>query len=493
MRSRRDGVHLHGIRSGNRSRTSPPPRHGVVALLLSLLLLPGCSTGERPDLVIVDARILDVETGQVARNRTIVISDGEITGMVGKGREVPEAARILDVEGALVTPGLVDAHGHMAFVLGDSVSTGGGLITRLDPSRDSVATYRERYAGAYLPHGVTTVRDVGTSEADLELLSDVWQEPSSDLPDLFPSGAALVSAPGEGRTTFPGHVVVEDPEAARAKVRSYRDRGFRHVKLYWRLREPEFRVALDEARRLGMEVTGHVDFHVLGFDRALDLGLRSFEHAYTVGVGAMTDDEYRAVWRREVPAVYGDRRRGLFHLGVTELFHQLGPEDPNMLALVQRLADTGSTVSTSLHIFAQQVGAAPFVVRTGTSFDDVSGLTGEQRARARRGYEILAGYVRRMHEAGVRLTLAPDWLEPGRVALSEMALLRRAGIPMDDVFRIATLNGARSLGLEDRGTVEPGRKADLVIWHSDPLRDPGALFADKTVVKDGRVVEEDDA
>lgn len=459
------------------------------AALLSLaLLLPACSAEDPPDLVVTDARVLDVDTGTVTPDRTVVVSDGRIVAVRDDGG-TPEGAPTLDADGRLLTPGLVDHHGHTAFVLGDSVSSGGGFITDLDPSPDSLAAYRRRYARAYLPHGVTTVRDVGSAEEDLELLSDWWEEPSPDLPDLFPSGAALVSPPGEGGTTFPGHVVVEDPEAARAKVRSYHDRGFRHLKLYWRLREPEFRAALDEARRLGMDVTGHVDFHVLGFRRALDLGLRSFEHAYTVGVGALTDAEYRALWRRDVPAVYGDRRRGLFHLGVTEVFNQIGPDDPDTLALIRRLADTGSTVSTSLHIFAQQVGAAPFVLRTGIPFDDVSGLTEEQRDRARRGYELLADYVRRMHEAGVRLTLGPDWMEPGRVALSEMLLLHRAGIPMDEVFRIATLNGARSMGLEDRGTVEPGRKADLVLWHEDPLEDPEALFGGKTVVKGGTVVE----
>jgi len=447
--------------------------------------------GARADLVLTDARVLDVESGEVRRGRTVVIEDGEIRGIRPGGRPLPEADRTLDAGGRLVTPGLVDVHGHMAFVLGDSVSSGGGYITDLDASRDSLAAYRERYARAYLGHGITTVRDVGSPEADLALLSDWYRKPSPGLPDFHPSGAALVSPPRGDRAPYQGHVVVADPEAARDKVRSYGDLGFRHLKLYWRLREPEFRAALEEARRLDMTVTGHVDFHVLGFERALDLGLRSFEHAYTVGVGAMTDAEYRQLWQEDVPAAYGDRRRGLFHLGVTEVFQQLGPDDPDTLALIDRLARTGSTVTTSLHILAQQVGVAPFVVRSGTSFDDVSGLTDDQRARARRGYGILADYVRRMHEAGVRLALAPDWVQPGRVALSEMWLLHRAGIPMEEVFRIATLQGARAMDLRDRGTLEPGTRADLVIWDGDPLVDRDALFGGKTVVRAGRLVGTD--
>jgi imidazolonepropionase-like amidohydrolase len=173
---------------------------------------------------------------------------------------------------------------------------------------------------------------------------------------------------------------------------------------------------------------------------------------------------------------------------MTEVFNQLGPDNRYLQELIERLAETGSTVSTSLHIFAQQVGAAPFVLRTGTMFDDVSGLADAQRKRARKGYEILAKYVRKMHEAGVRLALAPDWLEPGRVALSEMLLLHKAGISMTDIFRIATLNGARSIGLKDRGTIEPGMRADMVIWDEDPLEDPEALFGSKTVLRRGELL-----
>lgn len=463
----------------------------VFAMISSLALTLACVEEgypqTQPDLAIVGANVLDTRTGRVAQDRTVVIGDGVIRSILGPGHEPPSGARILDAEGGLLTPGLVDVHGHLAYVLGDSVSSGGGYITRLDPSPDSLAAYRSRYARAYLPFGVTTVRDVGSTESDLTLLS-TWTDRRPNFPDFLPSGAALVSRE-EGRATFPGHVVVHDSEGARAKVRDYHDEGFEHLKLYWRLREPEFRAALDEAGRLGMHVTGHIDFHVLPFAQALDLGLRSFEHAYTVGVGAMTGAEYQQLWREDVPAIYGERREGFFHLAMTELFNQLGPENPEIIGLIDRMAETGSSVSTSLHIFAQQVDAAPFRLNTGTSFDDVSNLTDAQRSRARRGYELMADYVRQMHEAGVRLTLAADWLEPGRTILSEMVLLHEAGIPMADVFRIGTLNGARALGLEDRGTIEPGAKADLVIFQGNPLKSPDALFSIRAVVKDGRVVE----
>lgn len=446
------------------------------------------ATEQRPavDLVIERARVLDVRSGEVLEGRTIVVDDGRIVSVEPPGEPAPQTDRSLDADGRLVTPGLVDVHHHTAFVLGDSVSEGGGYIARLSMEPDSIAAYRERFAEAYLPFGVTTVRDAGSDEDHAPMLR-AWMERSPQAPDFHPVGGALVSAE-EGRTPYPGHAVVRDPSDAVKKVKLYQKLKFRHIKLYWRLRRPEFAAALGEARRLGMDVTGHVDYQVLGFERALDLGLRSFEHAYTVGVGALTREEFLSAWRVEAPETYGDETRGRFLLGALEYFHQLGLEDPRVLRLIGRLAETGSTVTPTLHIFAQRLGLTWFTSPSVAGFDDTSWLIPEQLAHAREGYEILAGYVRRMHEAGVRLAIGTDWVDPGQAVLSEMLLLHELGIPVAEVFRIATLDSARAIGIADEvGAVEPGMRAHLVVFDSDPLGDPRAILGGKTVIKDGAV------
>jgi imidazolonepropionase-like amidohydrolase len=101
-------------------------------------------------------------------------------------------------------------------------------------------------------------------------------------------------------------------------------------------------------------------------------------------------------------------------------------------------------------------------------------------------YHIEEQYVYRFYMSGVRLNLGTDTPDPGKAALSEMLLLHRAGIPMAAVFTIATLHGAEEVGQADVvGTVEPGKRADLILFDRNPLDDPANLLAGKTVIKSG--------
>ena len=70
-----------------------------------------------------------------------------------------------------------------------------------------------------------------------------------------------------------------------------------------------------------------------------------------------------------------------------------------------------------------------------------------------------------------------------------MLLLNEAGIPMRDVLKIATINGARTLHLDSLyGSIEKGKRANLVMFDKDPLKDPKNLLSKITVIKDGEVV-----
>jgi imidazolonepropionase-like amidohydrolase len=438
-------------------------------------------------LVIRHATVFDVRTLRPRPNTTVVIRGDRIVAVLpdAAARDTT-ALRTIDGHGRLLTPGLIDVHHHIDYVFPDSITPGNGAVAKFVMRPDSIAAYRARWANEYLPYGVTTVREVGGNDRHLALRI-AWMQPSTSAPDLFVTGGALVS-PEPGRVPFLGHTVVRDSADAARQVRAYYDAGLRDIKLYWRLREPEYVGAFVEARQLGMHATTHVDFGIMSIQRALALGVRHFEHAYTIGVSILSSKEIGTAWTNTTRAL-GENGPAQFYWGTFEYFNLIGPANGRMTALIASLARSGATVTPTLHLFAQHVGEAGFVSKRFGRGDNSEAWTPAQRARALAGYRILATYVRELHDAGVQLAVGTDWRDPGRAVLSEMLVLNKAGIPMASVLQIATLGGARVLERErEFGAVDAGYRANLVLFERDPLVDPRALFGPKTVVKSGVVV-----
>ncbi len=448
---------------------------------LGAILLGALPCAARPhyDTAIVHARVLDVRTGRVRENASILIRDGRIADVVADGAAAGvSAGHTIDAAGRLVTPGLVDVHFHSGEIVGDSLT--------MRP--DSIRAYRRRLSDVYLPFGVTTVRSCGDDERWIPMLQ-AWMKDARDAPDFYACGAAIVS-PNE--RNFPGHVAVNGPDSARAKVRQYHDAGFRHLKVYWRLREAEFGPVMDEARRLGMNVVGHVDYKVLGIHRAMELGLRQFEHAYTLGVDAIDSTGYeydngQVFVDHYASYIHDNQVPGSFFISRMEMFNTLGPASPALARLGDDLRAHGAGVTPTLHVFAQRFGLTWFATPSRKpGYDDTEVLADSALARCRAGYRILAGTVKRLYDAGVPLTVGSDWADPGKACLSEMLLLHECGIAMPAVFTAATLNGAREMGIAaDTGAIEKGLKANLVIFDADPLVDPTNLLGRRTVLKDG--------
>jgi imidazolonepropionase-like amidohydrolase len=465
---------------------SSSPRIALLALSALVAGAPRALDAQTVSLAIRHATLFDSEHATTRAHVTVLVDSGRIVAVGDDRLARRRAITEIDAHGRLLIPGLIDVHHHVAYTFPDSITPGGGAISRLVMQPDSIAAYRGRWAAQFLPYGVTAVREVGGDDRYLPLMV-AWMQASPSAPDIFPSGGALVSEE-PGRIPFRGHAVVRDSADAVRVVQRYHAAGLRDVKLYWRLREPEFSAALREANRLGMHVTAHIDFGVMSIERAMELGLRHFEHAYTLGVEALPGDRITAAWRAARDSVLLGRPDGAFYMGVLEHFIALGPNDTAMARLIEELARTHSTVTPTLHIFAERLGLTYFTTPSLGAFDNSARWTPAQVAHARRGYAILEQYVRRLHEARVPLAVGTDWLEPGKAVLSEILLLHRAGIPMAEVLRIATLESARTMERgSEYGVIALGRKADLVLFDASPLDDPAGLLGGRTVIKDGVV------
>jgi imidazolonepropionase-like amidohydrolase len=119
------------------------------------------------------------------------------------------------------------------------------------------------------------------------------------------------------------------------------------------------------------------------------------------------------------------------------------------------------------------------------------GWSAEDYRRARAAWPKALELVRIMHERGVLLAAGTDannpWTPPGESFHRELELLAQAGITANDVIGIATRNGAKALGiLDEAGTIEVGKRADVVLLERDPIVDISAVRSVRWVMKAGR-------
>ena len=392
-------------------------------------------------LVISDARIVDVRAGRSGDPTNVRIDEGRITAI---GPVDPaDADDVVDAAGAYLTPGLIDAHVHLCWDAGPepvASYTAATLRERLDQARTS--------AGRAASAGITTVRDLG---GPVELLEDL---------KTWGDGADVVAA-GPPVTRHDGHLAffggaVADASAARRAVDTASAAGARAIKIVLsgggltpgtdpartELDASIARAATDAAHERGLRVAAHC--HATSSVRmALDCRVDTIEHA------SMVSEDGKA---RFEPALADD------------------------------LAAAGIAVTPTA------IGA----LRTARRYREADGDPGRQGSVQR--LEARAAFVGRWAEHGVRLIAGTDagvTLTPFDSLLAELRVYAEAGLGAAGALRTATVDAADILGLDDRGEIREGLRADLLVLRDDPTSSLLALEAPGVVVAAGRIIQPD--
>lgn len=448
----------------------------LFVFLLALFTAPvSFEQASQFDMAITNANVFNSRTGKLVPGQTILIAGGVVVKVVSSQMRYV-AAKNLDAGGKLVTPGFIDTHVHPTDVL----RSYGPLPEYFAP--DSLEVYRKRLSDTYLPYGITTAMIMGQSEKWLTPILN-WQ--NNTLPYYFNTytvGGALVSA--QSRKPYINHVVVNSPAAAREKVLEYYTLGMKHIKLYWKLRKPEFEAAITTADSLGMKVYGHVDQNVMFIDTAFDMGLRNYEHVLTLvnSVLPMNSKEGKA-FNEEMLKQYGPGHAN-GQVERLEMFRFIHDKRPAAIdSLINKLAKGNTTYSTGIHLMAEPFGLTYFTTQAATI------LTPAQTTRCRENFALLMHYVKQLHSKGVQLRIGTDWPQGGKAFISEQLLLAQHGFTIPEILQISTINGAVALGMDDKyGVIEAGRKADLLIWDKSPFKHYRNFLAGKTIIKDGVVI-----
>jgi imidazolonepropionase-like amidohydrolase len=469
------------------------PMKNLVSILC--LLLFACAHPQLPTVAIRGVTIVDVRDGSLHPEHTVLVVDNRITA-VGPTREVavPDDAEVVEAAGHYLIPGLWDMHVH-------SVAN-----VTVDRSQKSVAAHDWHFP-LFLAHGVTGVRNMndGTGDVTLELTNSVRRQLAEGKlpgpPRFLSAGPSLDGDPPLGSNP----VVVRTAADARAAVAQLVSNGADLIKVYENLSREAYFAIMDEARRRGIPVDGHVPFRITP-EEAANAGQRTAEHPEALAAGCSKAAETERKRFAGVLAEYdslpdGEKFLAMFRHVRTLYDSRVPAACASAIEAFRRnrVAATVDLVAYHHVVYAKQVISDPLrmrlvpleIRRNWQNLLD-SETTREFQSILRPIIPLELENVRLLNEAGVTLLAATDvgvpFQVPGFSLHVELERLVEAGLTPLEALQTATLNPAYVLELTDSlGTIEPGKFADLVLLDANPLEDIRNTRKIRAVVADGQL------
>ncbi len=422
-----------------------------------------------PSLMLTNAWLIDGTGASAVEGAWIRIADGRITE-VGRG-PVPAAAgaRVLNLQGRTVLPGLSDMHVH----LGD-LAQARWMLKLL------------------LAHGVTNVKDAGNTLGNLAGIRR-WMAGDRQLPHLFVSGATLNGSeadlqflPAGGRT----QALLENNLAF----------GVDFIKIHNWISSFALKQIAAFCKVNDLYLTGHVPLSVTSV-AAIDAGMTILEHVRVQQSEVLDDPQAIARFPLDLVVM---RRTGYWAL--------MKPENPVVRATLDAWEQRKDRFFSDPTLVVQEALAfadnpansdapdmrlvSPAMAQEWPEAAKRYGdLSGEEFALAKGSVKGMSAFIGAAHRRGVRILTGTDtpvpYVVPGASLLRELELLVQAGLSPIEAVRSSTGLAAAALRNRERGLIAPGQVADLVIVRGNVAADIRAIRNIERVMIGGELLDRD--
>jgi hypothetical protein len=413
-------------------------------------------------LVIKNASLFDSKKGTVQKNATITINNGVVREITAeKNSLTPKGYKVIDAAGKFVMPGLWDNHVH-------SVSESAGLIN--------------------IGCGITNVRDMGSGPS---LLTQKKQIDDGTL--IGPRIQAMCGfIDGAGEFAGPIGEKIKSVEEGRIAIKKYADLGYQQIKLYSSIKPEWVKPLADDAKKLGLRVSGHIPAHMLAIEAVAD-GYDEIQH---------TNMLFLNFYGKEL-----DTRTPLRFTEVAKRAADFDFEQPEFKSLIETLKQhktvVDPTVSFFENMFSGKAGEIPpgytnFALRlpltlqrsfkTGSSLQIPEGM----EETYKNSFFNMLKMVKKLYDNDITIIPGTDSFT-GFMLHRELENYVKAGIPNKDVLKLATFTSAVVNRKSDMyGNIEPNRPADIIIINGNPLINILDIQNVEVVIKDKAIYQTKD-
>lgn len=388
---------------------------------------------------------------KILKKRHVVIRDDKIERITLKNlqllKNVYKGAQVIDGEGKFLMPGLFDAHVHLS-------------------SRS--------FFSLFLAHGITAIREVGSTKKDIFSLRDKVNAGTIQGPRMFIAGPIL-----EGDPPFwKGFRIVQDKSKGRTAIKDLKRRGADFIKVYHTLKPEVYQVILDEAHKQNLKVTGHLPKSINVID-AIKMGQDGLEHMYDISTYVTTIISKNAYLKnypkqKRFVEIKIDRSK-LEKLG-SILKRSNVSICPTLVVdkKISQLADYAklkqSKEARYLPKHYREIDWNPKHPKSSINIRSFPPLYFKNLGLLYERTQYVLPFLQKCSNILAGSDTPNPFVVPGFSLLEELRLLVKAGLKPYQALECATYNPAKFLNvLPQLGTVEPGKLANLLLLRSNPL------------------------
>jgi imidazolonepropionase-like amidohydrolase len=471
----------------------PQGRHVLIVMLIATLA--GASAlaqnqARQPNqqpLVIRGGLLIDGTGAAPVPNSVIVIVNGRIQS-AGSSTSVtvPAGAQVIDAAGKTVIPGLVDSHVHL----------------------------RNHHTQDYLYWGVTTVGDLGGPPGWLTMYKDAVEQGRVASPYILNGGnrfnaplrPELVNNLNAVLTGNAGNAFITDTASAEREIARAKQVRQDAIKMRDRLTPAQMKMVIDIAHKNGLPVFAHFDSAnvnqgqpLLGTDEIVDTGLDVHVHMFGLvkaTAPAAIVDQIRKGGNNPIP--WNQLDTGKYAPIIQKMVANnmfLNPTIANVFATASSHLSELAGINTDF-VNSPMGQSAPRPVRDRYAQSFRPGPQQNAAALAE-GYKRVGQFVKEFADAGGKIISGTD-TGAGRIGTSgitlhqEMLMLREIGVPPMKVIQSSTSWAMEAWGKgKEAGTLEAGKRADVLVLNRNPLDDMRATMDIFRIVQGGNVIDRD--